>query len=208
MAKLHARRYACDVTTSDTPNDFDEVRAQYARDSAAFIRQRDALAKAEEANKQLLVRAMKAGYAEKRAGFRSDLQKLSPFSVPTVRALAEGAGIPPDERYVKAARVRRAREDTIAPTETLAPQPEPRAEASTAPRSPRVPTRDELPYRYRKLAPALVAHIIDLICGENPSWHEEVRALLADFAPEFHDGLEIKRAQDDRILDALDIKLP
>lgn len=59
------------------------------------------LARLEETAKAQTVRAMKAGIAEGRLGVRSEVATASPFSAPTVRALAEANGIPPDARYVR-----------------------------------------------------------------------------------------------------------
>jgi DNA-binding CsgD family transcriptional regulator len=82
--------------------------------------------------------------------------------------------------------------------------PEPQAEAS-----PSAPTWEELPDRFRKLPSLLAADTVARICGEHPTWHEETRALIADFfPPSFHDALEIKRASDAGILDDMDIRLP
>lgn len=51
--------------------------------------------------KKLAVQALKAGIAEERVGVRSEVQRKSPFSAPTIRELADAAGIPPDERYIR-----------------------------------------------------------------------------------------------------------
>lgn len=123
------------TTSNATGDDYDELRAEFVRSSAALIRQRATLTKAEEENKKLLKRLLRAGHSAGIAGFRSDVQKIAPFSVPTVRALAEEAGVPPDERYVKAARVRKARE-RVAPAaavEVAAHEPEPSAEPPVLP---------------------------------------------------------------------------
>lgn len=60
---------------------------------------RNALAIAESDARDSIVTALRACLA---AGSpRGEVQKHSPFSVPTVRAIGEEAGIPPDERYVR-----------------------------------------------------------------------------------------------------------
>lgn len=43
--------------------------------------------------------ALKSCIAEGRN--RTEVQKHSPFSPPTVRKIGEEAGVPPDERYVR-----------------------------------------------------------------------------------------------------------
>ena len=69
--------------------------------------------------KKIAVLALEAGIAEERVGVRSEVQRKSPFSAPTIRELADAAGIPPDERYVRApkqtAAAERAAENDASP---------------------------------------------------------------------------------------------
>lgn len=82
-------------------------------------------------------------------------------------------------------------------------EPEPQAESS-----PSVPTWEDLPDRFRNLPALLAADTVAKVRGEYPTWHDETRALIAEFPPSFHDALEIKRASDAGILNDLGIRLP
>lgn len=209
MATTAAWRYP-DGMSPDEADGYDELRAEVARSSPALIRQRNALRKSEDAHKELIKRALKAGYAEGRAGFRADIQKISEFSVPTVRALAEEAGVPPDERYVKAAKVRKAREATPATVTAEAPvrEPGPWAEPSPSMRPLSVPSEGELPADIRAIHPGVAADIVEKIRRGFPTWHDETRAMVSDAPPLFQNLLEIKRARDAGVLDDLGVALP
>lgn len=154
MAKPLTEHYPEPMVTDENDNTaYDELRAAFARDSAALARQRNALTKAEAANRELAKRLLRAGYDEKRPGFRADVQKISVFSMPTIRALADEAGIPPDERYVKAAKVRKARE-------TAEPVPaalQPRTEPQPWPGAPAKPLKPKLSPRVEHLDPRRAA---------------------------------------------------
>lgn len=57
------------------------------------------LDKAKEEAAKIVAEALHACLAAD--GNRTEVQKHSPFSPPTVRAIGDAAGIPPDERYVR-----------------------------------------------------------------------------------------------------------
>lgn len=67
--------------------------------TARVLRLRVALAEAEAEATESVVAALKSCIAEGRN--RTEVQKHSPFSPPTVRKIGDAAGIPPDERYVR-----------------------------------------------------------------------------------------------------------
>lgn len=67
--------------------------------TAKVLRLRTLLAEAETEAVEVVVTALKSCIAEGRN--RTEVQKHSPFSPPTVRKIGEDAGIPPDERYVR-----------------------------------------------------------------------------------------------------------
>lgn len=60
---------------------------------------RDALAEVEAEAIECVATALKSCVTA--GGNRTEVQKHSPFSPPTVRKIGEEAGIPPDERYVR-----------------------------------------------------------------------------------------------------------
>lgn len=62
-------------------------------------RLRQAVADAEAEAAAAVAKALKSCIAANRN--RTEVQKHSPFSPPTVRKIGEDAGIPPDERYVR-----------------------------------------------------------------------------------------------------------
>lgn len=81
-----ARTYAHDLAEVDqTTAEVEQLRAQLAEAEARAVK---AVAKA-------LKSCIAAG------GNRTEVQKHSPFSPPTVRKIGEDAGVPPDERYVR-----------------------------------------------------------------------------------------------------------
>jgi hypothetical protein len=89
----------------------DEPLSSYAVELKALDREAARVRRAEQALKDLrsiagtqAIRAMKAGIAEGVLGVRSEVATHAPFSAPTVRALADENGIPPDQRYVRSAK--------------------------------------------------------------------------------------------------------
>lgn len=86
----------------------DSPLGSYAEELEALDKETARVRRAEKALNDLrnkageqAVRAMKAGIAEGVLGVRSEVTAHAPFSAPTVRALAEENGIPPDQRYVR-----------------------------------------------------------------------------------------------------------
>lgn len=84
----------------------DAAARAYARDlaevdeAAAEVELlRAQLADAEKRAAGKVAKALKSCIAANRN--RTEVQKHSPFSPPTVRKIGEDAGIPPDERYVR-----------------------------------------------------------------------------------------------------------
>lgn len=81
-----ARAYAHDLA------ELDEATAEVER-------ARVVLAQAEAKATKAVAKALKSCLAAE--GNRTEVQKHSPFSPPTVRKIGEEVGIPPDERYVR-----------------------------------------------------------------------------------------------------------
>jgi hypothetical protein len=84
----------------------DAAVRNYARDlaevdeaTAEVEMLRTQLAEAEKRASGKVAKALKSCLAAE--GNRTEVQKHSPFSPPTVRKIGEDAGIPPDERYVR-----------------------------------------------------------------------------------------------------------
>lgn len=80
------RTYAHDLA------DLDEATAEVERVRALLVEVENKAAKA-------VAKALKSCLAA--GANRTEVQKHSPFSPPTVRKIGEEAGIPPDERYVR-----------------------------------------------------------------------------------------------------------
>jgi hypothetical protein len=114
------------VTSDDAPDDgYDAKLARLAELAAAEKQQAAALKETRRVAKGVAVEALKAGIAEGRLGVRSEVQRNSPFSPPTIRELADAAGIPPDERYVRTPKT--------APSATIVREVTPRAEPPVPP---------------------------------------------------------------------------
>jgi hypothetical protein len=92
------------IDYSPTPQWISAQKANWGRVNANLDKVRTHERKlriALEDAKVLTVEAMWTGFRSGVKHFRSEVQRRSPFSPPVVRALADAAGLPPDERYVR-----------------------------------------------------------------------------------------------------------
>lgn len=99
-----------------------ELAAAFARleKTTARVRRHEDAAEAErEVAAKEAVEALRLGLAAGKKRIRSEVLKRSPFSHTTLRSIADEAGIPPDERYVR----------TTKAAESRAPQPIPASAA-------------------------------------------------------------------------------
>jgi hypothetical protein len=78
----------------------DDNLARLDKATAKVKRARIALAAAEDEARGVVGDSLKSAVAEGRS--RTEVQQRSPFSPPIVRRIGEEAGVPPDERYVRA----------------------------------------------------------------------------------------------------------
>lgn len=92
------------ATRDKPPGTFDADLAELDKATARVKRARAALASAESDARPIVAKALASGLTENVTGFRAEVQRRSPFSAPVVRAIGDEAGIPPDERYVRAAK--------------------------------------------------------------------------------------------------------
>lgn len=81
------------------PANYGEALRILDEDTARVLRFWAVLAEAEAEATEFVVIALKPCIAEGQN--RTEVQKHSPFSPPTVRKIGEDAGVPPDERYVR-----------------------------------------------------------------------------------------------------------
>ncbi len=86
--------------TAETPNTYASDLAELSKVTAKVERARAHLAALEAEAAAQIAKTLKSCIAE--GHNRTEVLKHSPFSAPKVRAIGEDAGIPPDERYVRA----------------------------------------------------------------------------------------------------------
>lgn len=87
------------MATDDAPSVYAADLADLDKVTAKILRARAHLAELEAEGAAQVAKTLKSCIAEGRN--RTEVQKHSPFSPPTVRAIGEDAGIAPDERYVR-----------------------------------------------------------------------------------------------------------
>jgi hypothetical protein len=87
------------MATNNTPGTYAAALANLDRVTAKVLRARAHVADLETEAAEAVAEALKSCIAE--GHNRTEVQKHSPFSPPTVRKIGEDAGIPPDERYVR-----------------------------------------------------------------------------------------------------------
>lgn len=92
------------MATDDVPpGTYADDLARLDKATAKVNRIEAALAAAKTEAEAAVVRALRSCLAE--GHNRTEVQKHSPFSPPTVRKIGEDAGIPPDERYVRSTKL-------------------------------------------------------------------------------------------------------
>lgn len=87
------------ATDDKAPSAYATDLADLDKVTAKVLRARAHLAELEAEGAEAVAKALKSCIAEGRN--RTEVQKHSPFSPPTVRKIGEDAGIPADERYVR-----------------------------------------------------------------------------------------------------------
>lgn len=90
------------ATDDAPPGTYAEDLARLNRATAKVNRAQATLDAARAEAAEAVAAALRSAVAEGRN--RTEVQKHSPFSPPTVRKIGEDAGIPPDERYVRTAK--------------------------------------------------------------------------------------------------------
>lgn len=88
------------ATDDKAPSTYAADLADLDKVTAKVLRARTHVADLEKEAAKAVAKALKSCIAEGRN--RTEVQKHSPFSPPTVRKIGEDAGVPPDERYVRA----------------------------------------------------------------------------------------------------------
>jgi hypothetical protein len=89
------------ATRDEPPTTYAEARTRLKSTAARAERARQRLREIEDEARGDVANALAAGLAEGVPGFRAEVQRVSPFSAPVVRAIGEKAGIAPDDRYVR-----------------------------------------------------------------------------------------------------------
>lgn len=84
-----------------TATDYEAALARLDKLTATVRRHEAAIETTRTEAGQVAVEAMRLGLKLGRKRIRTAVLKRSPFSHTTLRALADDAGIPPDERYVR-----------------------------------------------------------------------------------------------------------
>lgn len=87
------------ATDDAPPGTYADDLARLHKATAKVHRAQSVLDAAKDEAAEAVAAALRSAVAEGRN--RTEVQKYSPFSPPTVRKIGEDAGIPPDERYVR-----------------------------------------------------------------------------------------------------------
>lgn len=90
------------MATDDALSAYAATLARLGKATAKVNHAQAQLDKAKEEAAKAVAEALHACLAAGRN--RTEVQKHSPFSPPTVRTIGEEAGVPPDERYVRTAK--------------------------------------------------------------------------------------------------------
>lgn len=193
---MSARRYAVGVTETNG-----QPLGTYKDELAELAKAADRVRRAEKALDDLrndvvkpqTVRAMKAGIAEGVLGVRSEVTAASPFSAPTVRALADANGIPPDQRYVRPAKS----------SKRLA---EPQARGSAASGSGSGSGVPDVPEQVRNLpAPEAERLALAAVQGAEGGWEQRVLARYPRAGANWRSYILVAAALDEGLVRAEDL---